>query len=1129
MFQKRKTYEKILVISLITIFLFSATIFPFSTQIFPKGLKGNSNGKKSLLVNSQYTENSENRDSSINTAPIDSDYYRQGDRREQYQMADYYHMHRDWNPNEQLPLNWLGKEYHPILPGTPHAPITIIGDADFAAQALLEAWPGTGTYLDPYRIQNYDIDLAWTEDSCIEIHNTTVYFVIANCRLERTFHTSLYSGVFLKNVTNGLIFNNNCTDNDIGILLDNSHSNVIMDNLCPGNSEGIYLAGGSSFNTLLNNTCYASQYNGIEVISSSNNNELINNTIYDNGHIGIEITRSTANTIFNNTIVNHGLIGIVFFDSPGNTIANNTIINIFKDAIALLDSGACIIANNSLFGGGLNFDPWELQPSHVIQAEVIDNTINGHPLIYWQNQNGGTVPTGAGQVIAANCSDITIRDQVISNASVGIFLFFTNQSTVTNNTVVDHRNTGWINPGAGILITHSEYNIVSENNCTDNSYGIKLYVEAEHNTIVNNTCSFNSVGTVILRAESNTVFNNTCWNNGNGIQVSSNHNTVIQNNCSFNTDTGMYITDSYGTIANNTCNSNTNYGIHIAGSHSLYTNNTCSDNTGHGILLEGTNHTLTENHCFFNTHGISINNANVNTVYNNNCSSNVNGIYLADSVNNLIDNNTCTANTVGIYLGDYSDFNMIFYNDCNGNSYGVFVNIVSDDNEIKWNSLVDNLIYNGMDNGSDTIIDYNYWSDYGGSDGNGDGIGDSWYSIPGTAGNWDRYPLMNHAPLPLYWLQIPTDHLIEYYDSFYYDLNASTYAPAVIMNWWINDTTNFNIESNTGIITSIGILPVGRYPLEANVQDSFGRVLTAVIIITIQDTINPIWDFTPTDQLSEYGEAFSYDLDATDLAGIDHWWINTTTFSIDSAGVISAGFLNIGEYWVEVRAYDPSDNFCTATFKIMVQDTTPPSLSEPIPNFILEFYYDSLNYQIVANDISGIASYWINDTVHFSISIAGTINNEGSLPVGVYGVEVRVYDNHGNPRIEIFTVTVEDTTPPNLGVSSGYSLTVGGSMDYQCDASDPSGIAAWSLSDSTNLFSLDQTGHLTSDPLAAGTYEITITVTDIYDNAASETMTITVSGATPPPIPGFPLEAILIGLLTAIGALFLYKRRIRRR
>lgn len=99
-------------------------------------------------------------------------------------------------------------------------------------------------------------------------------------------------------------------------------------------------------------------------------------------------------------------------------------------------------------------------------------------------------------------------------------------------------------------------------------------------------------------------------------------------------------------------------------------------------------------------------------------------------------------------------------------------------------------------------------------------------------------------------------------------------------------------------------------------------VIPNIIIINEYRTDNeaPIWDQTPRDQIIEYGEYFTYDVNASDISGIDHYWINdTSNFFIDDEGlIISKAILNAGEYWLEIRAYDPYDNFISTEIKITV-------------------------------------------------------------------------------------------------------------------------------------------------------------------------------------------------------------------
>ncbi|MHA3964466.1 MAG: LVIVD repeat-containing protein [Candidatus Thorarchaeota archaeon SMTZ1-45] len=170
---------------------------------------------------------------------------------------------------------------------------------------------------------------------------------------------------------------------------------------------------------------------------------------------------------------------------------------------------------------------------------------------------------------------------------------------------------------------------------------------------------------------------------------------------------------------------------------------------------------------------------------------------------------------------------------------------------------------------------------------------------------------------PPTWDQAPTNQLVEYGDVFSYDLDASD--PSGIDSWWLNDTTHFSIDG-FGVITDTTTLSVGDYGLQVWVNDSLNHILTTTLSISVQDTIDPVWIQTPTDQSLEYNESLDYQLQASDLSGIDHWWLNdTTNFAISSAGrITNSTTLLPGTYGIEVRVYDPYNNYCVATFVVTV-------------------------------------------------------------------------------------------------------------------------------------------------------------------------------------------------------------------
>ncbi|MFX1273106.1 MAG: nitrous oxide reductase family maturation protein NosD, partial [Promethearchaeota archaeon] len=96
------------------------------------------------------------------------------------------------------------------------------------------------------------------------------------------------------------------------------------------------------------------------------------------------------------------------------------------------------------------------------------------------------------------------------------------------------------------------------------------------------------------------------------------------------------------------------------------------------------------------------------------------------------------------------------------------------------------------------------------------------------------------------------------------------------------------------------------------------------------DTVAPEWITAPIEQTIECGDTFKMVVEADDDSGISTYWIDDTDlFSIEfidssvdyKANITCNQPLAFGEYTVEVRAYDPFNNFCSATFTVTVQDT----------------------------------------------------------------------------------------------------------------------------------------------------------------------------------------------------------------
>ena len=341
------------------------------------------------------------------------------------------------------------------------------------------------------------------------------------------------------------------------------------------------------------------------------------------------------------------------------------------------------------------------------------------------------------------------------------------------------------------------------------------------------------------------------------------------------------------------------------------------------------------------------------------------------------------------------------------------------------------------------------------------------------------------------WDQVPTDQTIEYGLSFSYDVNASDFSG--IDHYIVSDTENFTVDSN-GIITNITNLIVYMYSVEIRAYDPYNNYCTQTILITVEDTIAPTWDETPIDQTIELENSLSYDVDASDLSGIDHYIVSDTeNFTVDSNGIITnITSLIIFVYFLEIRAYDPYGNCISDTISIIVEDTTAPTWVETPTNQIIIFG-NSFNYDVNASDLSGIDHYMVSDTENFTVDAAGIITNITSLIELVYSVEIRAYDPYGNYVQILISITVLEDLFPLADFTANATEIIAGQwvqftdtstggnlpLNYQWDFGDGSG-------NSTEINPVHQ--YLTS-----GTFNVILTVKDADgDVSVSDPLTITV-------------------------------------
>lgn len=469
---------------------------------------------------------------------------------------------------------------------TTHAPMRIDSNAQFASMATAEGWNGSGMPGDPWVIENLNVSGSGN-GNCIYVGNVSKHFIIQNCYLHNaTGNSGAYrynSGIVLYSTSNGTIHNSTISScSNRGVYISESSHILISGNLIQLNGYGgIYLYHGTIINIddnlILKNDIISFDSAGIRLhlssfISITNNN-------ISRGFSGIHLYYSSSNTISQNNIsnVNYGANqcgGIYCENSQVNIIKLNNITNVNTGIWLKAGSnhnyvylnyikiepfqtiGICMdfcsydaLWGNTLIAGGVslcNDVPYwgdvSLFNTHTIPT---NNTVNGKPIYYIKNQNGGKVPHDGGQVILANSrnmvvENITIIDRVFSP----IQLYYSNYNLLQNNTLQ------WIfsvDDGCGISFYYSNYNILFNNTLID--YEVCIWLASSiNNQIIHNKLKTEQCGIEIGYDSMGNVFTfNNISESYTAVIIFGSDNNLFYFNYFINNTDGYYIqNDAYG-------------------------------------------------------------------------------------------------------------------------------------------------------------------------------------------------------------------------------------------------------------------------------------------------------------------------------------------------------------------------------------------------------------------------------------------------------------------------------------------------------------------------------------------------------------------------------------------------------
>ena len=295
--------------------------------------------------------------------------------------------------------------------------------------------------------------------------------------IQENFITGYQSGMLINSWSNNNIITGNKIINtwNEGAALYLSFNQTMSNNIITGSRVGIQFYF-SSENHILNNSIQDNYEDGV-YLWLAGNNEFIDNHIINNCRSNIHGYSSSYLRFEHNKLTGSCDGMYLRANSDHSTFIENDIQSFFLEM-----SEDATIRNNTFHSYGLVLKG--TQQSHYTNHQITGSRINGKPIYYYANsQEPMTVPDDAGQVILANCSNVTIQHLIIDHAWIGIHLAYASRNLITDNTLAQNEH--------GIWMIQSSDNTISSNTIIENTIGARLE-QSPANTFVDNTFQDNT-------------------------------------------------------------------------------------------------------------------------------------------------------------------------------------------------------------------------------------------------------------------------------------------------------------------------------------------------------------------------------------------------------------------------------------------------------------------------------------------------------------------------------------------------------------------------------------------------------------------------------------------------------------
>jgi parallel beta-helix repeat protein len=486
-------------------------------------------------------------------------------------------------------------------------------------------------------------------------------------------------GIYLRSSSGSTVSGNTVSGGNHNIALILSSGSTVSGNAVSGGRYGIDLSS-SSGSTVSGNTVSASGLYSVGIHVSNSGGSVASGNTVSSGYYSMRLSSSSGVTVSGNTL-SGGQYGILLLYCNGNTVSGNTFSS-DRYGVYLHTSGMNSVTGNTFTGGTVGIFVY-ISPSTTLSDNAMNsggvavsgdslshwnthtidatNTVGGKPVQYCKDTTGGTIPSGAGQVILAGCSDMIVENQDIGNVLVGIVVAYGSGNTIRWSTVAG--------TSSGVLMRSSGSSMVTENTISGGSRGVSLQ-SSSGSTLVGNIITSGRTAVSLSSSGSSTVTANTLTGGNIGIYlVYSDSSTLTGNSITVSGDFGIWVVRStYIVLADNAMNRG---GITIEASsysqwntHTIDATNTvggkpvqyCKDTTGETIpsgagqvILVGCSDITVENQTISDVHtGIVVVYGSGNAIRWNTVTGSFNGIYIHSSTSSMVTENAVSSSTYGV-------------------------------------------------------------------------------------------------------------------------------------------------------------------------------------------------------------------------------------------------------------------------------------------------------------------------------------------------------------------------------------------------------------------------------------------------------------------------------------------------